>query len=338
MNKPILSYLLIGINVAVYGILMVLAGFDAGVYGDLLLRYGAKINGNIVLGEYWRLLTPMFLHGGLAHLLLNSFSLYVFGRIAEGLYGRWRFLAIYFAAGIMGNLGSFCFSAYPAVGASGGIFGLFGAMLYLGVRNPEFMKSNFGKDILGLAVLNLAYGFTASGIDNFGHLGGLVGGFAVTGILTPAVERFRINTRLVSVVALMFISATAAWYGLTKPQNMELSYISALMELEADQQWEAMQVYGVGKLKELPADSGVRSDILYYVVRSAALQGDYTLAEKYSREMAALDPGFGNYFLSLVLFDQAKFEEAAAALAQAEAAGYDAQRIDALKAQLEAVR
>lgn len=334
MKKPTPSYILIAINVLVYAALMVLARFDTGVYGDLILRYGAKINGNIVAGEYWRLVTPIFLHGGIAHLLLNCFSLYAFGRMAETIFGWKRFLVIYFTAGVLGSLGSLCFSAYPAVGASGAIFGLLGAMLTLGVKDPELMQTSFGKDILGLAVLNLAYGFTASGIDNFGHLGGLVGGFLVTAILIPKMDRFALDTRVLSALVLALVTGASAWYGLTKPLNVEQSYITTLMNYEAAQQWEAMQVYGIGRLKALPPESAVRSDILYYVVRSAALQGDYTAAEKYSREMAALDPGFGNYFLALVLFDQTKFQEASAALAQAEAAGYDPERIESLKAQL----
>ncbi len=338
MKKPILSYILIGINVAVYAVLMVLAGFDTGVYGDLLLRYGAKINGNIVAGEYWRLITAMFLHGGFVHLLLNSVSLNAIGTITENVYGRKRFIVIYFAAGILGNLSSLCFSAYPGVGASGAIFGLLGAMLYLGVKNPDFMRSGFGKDILVLAVINLAYGFTASGIDNFAHLGGLVGGFLTTGILISAVERFPLNSRVVSALVLALLTAGATWYGFTKALNIQQSYISTLMDLEAAEQWDAMQVYGIGRLKELPADSAVRSDILYYVVRSAAVQGDYPTAEKYSREMAALEPAFGNYLLSLVLFDQAKYAEATEALEKSEAAGYDADRIKALREKIKGIQ
>ncbi len=334
MKKPILTYALIGINVAVFVALMGLAGFNTGVYGDLLLRYGAKINGNIVAGEYWRLFTAMFLHGGLVHLLINSFSLNAIGTITENVYGRKRFIVIYIISGILGNLISLCFSAYPGVGASGAIFGLLGAMLYLGIQNPEFMRSGFGKDILGLAVLNLAYGFTAAGIDNFAHMGGLVGGFLTTGILTTAVARFSVNSRVLCAAALGFVSAGALYYGLTKPLNIEQSYISTMMNLEAGQQWEAMQVYGVGKLQDLPADSPVRSDILYYIVRSSALQGDTVTAEKYSRELAALNPAFGNYLLSLVLFDQARYTEATEALDKAEAEGYDTGRIKALRAQI----
>lgn len=335
MKKPILSYILIGINVAVYGVLMVLAGFDTGVYGDLLLLYGAKINGNILNGEYWRLVSAIFLHGSIVHLLINCFSLNAIGTISENVYGKKRFIVIYFIAGILGNLASLCFSAYPGVGASGAIFGLLGAMLYLGVKDPEFMRTGFGKDILGVAVLNLAYGFTASGIDNFAHMGGLVGGFLATGILVPAVERFRVNTRLISALLLVLITAAATWYGFTKPLNIEQSYISTLMELEAKEEWDSIQVYGIGRLNDLPENSNLRSDILYYIVRSAALQGDYETAEKYAVELVSVDAASGNYLLSLVLFDQAKYTEASQALAQAQAAGYDTDRIAILKARLE---
>lgn len=333
-RRPVLTYALIGINVAVYGVLMLLAGLDAGAYNELLLAYGAKVNGQIIAGEPWRLVSAMFFHGGLIHLLINCFSLRAIGSIVETLYGRRWFLAIYAAAGLLGNLASFCFSLNPAVGASGAIFGLLGALLYLGVLDPQFLKTGFGADILGMAVLNLAYGFTAAGIDNFAHMGGLAGGFLMTGLLMQAAPRIPVNTRAASAGLLVLLTAGAAFYGWQKPGNLEQSYIATLMSLEAKRDWAAMQVYGIGRLGDLPQDSAARGDILYYVARSAAVQEDYASAERYATELATLEPAFGNYFLALVLYDQGKTEAAGAALTRAESAGFDPARIAAVRAEL----
>lgn len=333
-KRPLLTYGLIAANVAVYGILMVLAGFNTDTYGSLLMTYGAKVNGQIIAGQPWRLVSSMFFHGGLVHLLINCFSLRAVGSIVETLYGRRWFLAIYGVSGLAGSLASFCFSPYPAVGASGAIFGLLGALLYLGVLDPQFIKKGFGADILGMAVLNLAYGFTASGIDNFAHMGGLAGGFLMTGVLMKAVARIRINTKVLSAAALLTLLCGTAWYGWHKPLNLEQSYIATLMEMEAERDWEAMQVYGIGRLGDLSPDSAARGDILYYVARSAAVQGDYAVAERYASELAQVEPGFGNYLLALVSFDQGKDTEGMAALDRAEAAGYDAARIAAVREEM----
>lgn len=331
MKKPVLTYCFIAINSVIYLALMGMAGLNSTVYGDLLLRYGAKVNGSIIAGESWRLLSAMFFHGSLAHLLINCFSLNAIGRIVENLYGRKRFLVIYLVAGLGGSLGSFCFSEFPSVGASGAIFGLLGAMLYLGVRNPEFVKTGFGKDILALAVLNLAYGFAATGIDNFGHLGGLTAGFLVTGVISPAVDRLKVNTRVLSALFLILFLAGSAGYGYTKPVNEEQSYLARLMKLEAQQDWAGIQVYGIGSLNRIREDSPVRIDILQYVVISSAVQQEYVMAEKYCAEMVAIEPGFGNYLMAVIQNDQGKRAEALVSLDKSEAAGYDARAVDAFR-------
>ena len=100
----------------------------------LLILFGAKYNPLILEGEWWRLITPMFLHIGLIHLVMNSFALYYLGTAVERIYGRYRFLFIYLFAGFAGTLASFLFSPDSiSAGASGGIFGLFGALLFFGI-------------------------------------------------------------------------------------------------------------------------------------------------------------------------------------------------------------
>ncbi|HEX3031394.1 MAG TPA: rhomboid family intramembrane serine protease [Bacillota bacterium] len=174
---PVITYTLIGINVLLW-VLMTLAGGSGN--SEVLMAFGAKVNALIVAGEYWRLLTPVFLHIGIDHLLFNCFALYQLGIGAEQLFGRVKYLAIYLCAGIFGNLGSFVFSDYLSAGASGAIFGIMGAYLYFGTRERKIFSSGMGGSIVAILVINLVYGLINSRVDNFAHLGGLIGGFLIS--------------------------------------------------------------------------------------------------------------------------------------------------------------
>ena len=160
---------------------------DALLGYDLVTSLGAKSNFDILNGQYWRLVTPIFVHGGAYHLLINMYSLYAIGPAVEQFYGRERMLIVYFSSAVTGSLLSVAFSPARSVGASGAIFGLLGALggfLYLH-RNAF---GNFGRlqlrQIVMVALINLAIGFMP-GIDNWGHLGGLIGGVALAYVLGP---------------------------------------------------------------------------------------------------------------------------------------------------------
>lgn len=171
---PIITYLLLVINVIVW-VVEVLLGGSGNIY--VLVYMGAKVNVLITQGEYWRLLTPIFLHGSFEHLLFNSLALYLWGRYIEGLFGKVKYLGIYIIAGLTGSLASYIMSPSVSVGASGAIFGLFGTLLYFRVRQRELYNKIFGIQVVIIIGLNLFNGFTQSGIDNWGHIGGLIGGF-----------------------------------------------------------------------------------------------------------------------------------------------------------------
>jgi rhomboid protease GluP len=139
----------------------------------------------------------MFLHIGVLHLLFNLYALNALGPLVEGYFGTSRFLAVYVLAGLFGSLASFAFSPAISAGASGAIFGLAGATTVYFLRYRE----NFGargrailQNMLVVIGVNLAFGMMAQGIDNWGHMGGLVGGSLVSvGLLprykTPALPR-----------------------------------------------------------------------------------------------------------------------------------------------------
>lgn len=144
--------------------------------------------------QYWRLLTPIFLHGGIGHLLMNGFTLYIVGPDVERLFGAGRFLALYLLAGLTGSLMSYGMSVSPSVGASGAIFGLFGALIIFFIKARGILGDYSIRQLQGLGVLlliNLGVGVLGTGIDNWGHLGGLLGGMVAAWFLLPrlSVER-----------------------------------------------------------------------------------------------------------------------------------------------------
>ena len=130
--------------------------------------------------EVWRLVSYMFLHGSLIHLLVNMYSLYVIGTQIETYLGRFKYLTIYLISGICGGMLSCIASHSASVGASGAIFGLLGAMAYFGYHYRLYLGNVLKNEIIPIIAINLFIGFTVPGIDNFCHIGGLVGGFFTT--------------------------------------------------------------------------------------------------------------------------------------------------------------
>lgn len=183
-----LVMVLLAINVIMYVATQILAGSSSET--QALYFLGAKENGAIDQGEWWRLLTPIVLHGGVIHLLFNSWALYALGPSVESGYGTPRFLAIYLLSGLAGNMASYLFNADAlSVGASGAIFGLLGALaarIFVArkVLGPEATKMQFGQ-IGSMIVINLIFGFTAPNIDNAAHIGGLIVGGLIGFVLAP---------------------------------------------------------------------------------------------------------------------------------------------------------
>jgi membrane associated rhomboid family serine protease len=157
---------------------------------DMLLEYGAKSRSEILSGEVWRLVTPIFLHVGIPHIFVNMYSLYAIGPAVERFFGTPRFMITYLQAGIAGIIFSLALSPYPSAGASGAIFGMLGALAAFLYRHRGLF-GRFGRlqlrQIILVAFLNLGLGLMP-GIDNWGHLGGLVAGGALSWWLGPRFE------------------------------------------------------------------------------------------------------------------------------------------------------
>lgn len=199
---PFMTVGLIVIMVLVYGA-MTLAGGSTDV--NVLITFGAKVNALIQQGEWWRLFTPMFLHIGFTHILMNMITLYFVGIQIEAAFGHTRFLAMFLIAGIGGNVASFCFSDSLSAGASTAIFGLFGAFLMLGEsfwQNPVIRQ--IARTFMAFIVMNLAFDIFTPGIDMAGHLGGLVVGFLVAYTVgVPRIGKVSVIKRVVATIVLI---------------------------------------------------------------------------------------------------------------------------------------
>lgn len=194
MNQPRWSYVLIAINVVVFlamtafGLLNGL-GLSGSQSTQVLVLFGAQQNQLVAAGEFYRLFTSMFIHIGVIHLAFNTWALYVIGIGLERLYGPARYLVIYILSGLGGSLVSYVLApANVSAGASGAIFGLIGAEIAFFYRH----RKTFGqasqqqlRSLLMVAGINLVFGFTFPGINNYAHIGGLLFGAALGWILAP---------------------------------------------------------------------------------------------------------------------------------------------------------
>lgn len=192
-SKPILTYVLIVLTVLVYLAQVILEQ----IYGfDLLFYLLGKVNQAILLGQVWRLITPVFLHASPLHLLANMYALYVLGRSNESTNGHLRFGLLYFISAFGGNVLSFVLGKYNSLGASTATFGLLTAEAVFIWQNRNFFANRGRNNLINIAMilaLNLMIGLSSgSSIDNWGHVGGAIAGlfFAFLAGTRWTIERF----------------------------------------------------------------------------------------------------------------------------------------------------
>ncbi len=185
---------LIAANVVVFLILSVFGNTEDPYF---MLEHGAMYDPAVMEGhEYYRIITSIFLHFGIQHLMNNMVLLGALGWNLELEIGKVKFLIIYFGSGILGNLLSLFWDvsrgeAVVSAGASGAIFGLMGALLYVVIANRGQLGRLSGRGMFIMVVLSLYFGFTSSGVDNFAHIGGLAGGFIMAMLLYRRKREFR---------------------------------------------------------------------------------------------------------------------------------------------------
>lgn len=227
------TYVLLGVNVLVFlAMLAVMPGMNDP---ELIIAFGAKTNELLRGGDWFRLVTPIFIHGGAIHLLSNSYALWNVGPQVEKLYGSARYLFIYLLAGVGGVAGSYIGQELtnkpnvPSVGASGAIFGLFGVLAAFGYKYrhelPDNFRRAFGAGVLPVIAINLFIGLTIPFIDNGAHIGGLLTGILMTMLIpyiAPGKERIS-RTGLV-VLALCALVVVASFAGAWRKSGEHLSW------------------------------------------------------------------------------------------------------------------
>ena len=184
--EAVCTIILIAVNVAVFFILSLFGDTEDAVF---MMQHGAMYSDFVIQDhEYYRLFTCLFLHFGIEHLLNNMGILGALGWNLELQTGKIRFLLIYFGSGLFGNVVSLIFHGAAqeytvSAGASGAIFGLMGALLWVVIANHGRLGRLSGRGMLVMVALSLYFGLSSSGVDNYAHIGGLVCGFLLALIL-----------------------------------------------------------------------------------------------------------------------------------------------------------
>ena len=233
-QTPYVTYGMLGLIALIFALMY---HFGGGDVSSVSLEFGAKDNELIRQGQWWRLVTPIFLHGNFVHLLVNSLSLWQLGGSLERIYGSRKFFLIYMGAGIAGNLLSFQFSPTQSLGASGALFGLIGAGLVFPIKFRNLIPVANRNKILSqlgmITIFNLGLGYSMRGIvDNSAHIGGLIGGALVALFLVPdaleVVPPSRMNVYAIKLSTAAFIVITLLSAGL-QWQNRNVSRLPALV-------------------------------------------------------------------------------------------------------------
>jgi len=206
-KKIIITPILISICILMFILMYVIGKGSEDVL--TLLLFGANNQTLVESGQVWRLITSTFLHIGIVHLIVNMYSLYIIGKQLEGFLGRIKYLLVYLGSGFLGSLLSVVMHDSVSAGASGAIFGLLGSLLYFGYHYRLYLGTVLRTQVIPIIIINLLIGFSLSGIDNFAHIGGLVGGYLLTmalGVPGKTNKRDQINGTIVFVLLVAFLA------------------------------------------------------------------------------------------------------------------------------------
>lgn len=207
-KNPYITYSLIAINTIIFILMYIFGSGSEDI--RTLINFGALTKVLVEMGDYYRLITSAFLHIGFLHLLCNMYALYILGKDIESFFGKAKFIFIYIISALVGSFVSIIFMDEYAVsaGASGAIFGLMGSLLYFGYNYRVTLNNSINKQIIPIIMINLFIGFIGSGINNYAHLGGLLGGYLAStsvGVKYKTSKSEKINGSIVLVLLFLFL-------------------------------------------------------------------------------------------------------------------------------------
>ncbi|WP_059054216.1 rhomboid family intramembrane serine protease [Paenibacillus senegalimassiliensis] len=183
--------LILAANIAMFIVLWLNGG---STNPETLVKYGAMVDFGPFAAEQWRLFTAMFLHNGFNHLFSNSFAILVFAPPLERMLGHWRYALLYLGSGLVGNaisMGVYRLDStlHISVGASGAVYGVYGAFLYIALFQRQLMDTSSRKTLYSLLMVGGVYSLLIPQINLAAHLGGLVGGFFIYGLIIRLLKR-----------------------------------------------------------------------------------------------------------------------------------------------------
>lgn len=328
-GKPFFTNIFLAIQIVMFLILE----FNGGSTNtETLIQYGAKFNPLIYEGEWWRFVSPILLHIGFLHLLMNSFALFYIGPAVERAYGKWKFLFIYLVAGVSGSIVSFAFSPFLSAGASGAIFGCFGALLYLAVYNRKVFFRTMGSNLLIVVGINLALGFVIPNIDNAGHIGGLIGGF-LAALVVQLPHQKKLLIRLIGIVGTVVLIFGLFQYGMSQAKEQYPDYIALQgQELIQNEKFEEAYQY----LSKSISDNHNSNEVIFLASVAAIQLQKYDEAIDYLERIIKVDDSYhqAHYNLALLYANQQNSDQAIEEVTKALKYDPDNKKYQALKDEL----
>ena len=292
-SSAIVTQLIFGANAIVFLGMALSVGltlFGDPAWNELTVRLGANVGMYTIAGQWWRLLTNIFIHGGLLHFAFNMWCLWSLGRLAESVYGPWTFAIVYLLCGISGSLASVIWNPMvSSVGASGAIFGIAGALIssfYLGEFSlPRSAISGMLRSVVAFVGYNLVFGAMIAHVDNAAHVGGLVMGLILGALIArvaPAQDAFlrRISVLLVGVLIILL-----AGFGLARSRSYLVHGRRGLTQLQQGKADDA--------IKELQKSVRQRPNFIpthEALAQAYVVKGDFKDAAEEWKRVAALDP------------------------------------------------
>jgi len=248
-----LTQVLLGANVMVFIAMVAASGPSLDFTGLVMVHFGANYGPYTLSGDWWRLLTYMFLHGGLMHIAFNMWCLWDLGALCESLYGRWTFGAVYLLTGVAGGMASVAWNpAVLSVGASGAIFGLAGALVasfYLGEFSmPKIAIQGTLRSLLVFIGFNVLFGSFFPGIDNACHAGGLISGLILGALIARIAPEHDKPLRRVGVLLFMVLIVGGSALGVQRWRGGAMLYGRSSREaaMESEQSVDRM----IGELQK----------------------------------------------------------------------------------------
>jgi len=312
-TSMIVTQVFFGINVAVFlGMLFAGVSMLDNPSGQDLVHWGANFGPYTLGGQYWRLLTCVFVHGSLVHIALNMWCLWNLGTLAESLYGHWTFAVVYLLAGIGGSIGSIVWNPEVlSVGASGAIFGIAGALIasfYLGEFSlPRGAIAGTLRSVVMFVGYNLVFGAMVARVDNAAHIGGLITGLLLGALIAKAApDRDNVGQRIaVLAIGILLIGGGVAWWLHSRDYIRHMQRGKGfLTEAKSDQAIAEFQTVVHNRPDYAPGH--------FALGRAYALKRDFASAETEFKRALELSPRteYYCYALGFVYVDEKKLPEA----------------------------